>query len=147
MPSPQPFPQPDVPRHADAPPVPAPVPVSVPAGVALLRVLAPKCRAAARIDLFKACALLTLNRDQAAQAYAEALVRTLSQGLGRMPVLHRVGSAELSFDEAWLAALFAAQARGDEGSFTFLIRCRLGRHAARPIGFLAAGLAARLDAA
>jgi hypothetical protein len=126
------------PRHAE------PAPAAIPPGVALLRVLAPACRAKARLDLFQACAMLSLDRDQAAQAYAEALVRTLAQGLGRLPVLHRAGTAELSFDEAWLAALFAARARGDDDSFTFLTRRRLARGAARQIGFLVAALAARL---
>jgi hypothetical protein len=121
-----------------------PAPQPIPAGVALLRVLAPACRAKARLDLFHACAMLSLRRDEAAQAFAEALVRTLAQGLGRPPVLHRAGTPEMSFDETWLAALFAARARGDEDSFTFLIRRRLPNGAARQIGFLVAALAERL---
>ncbi len=111
----------------------------------MLRVLAPACRAKARLDLFQACAMLTMDRGQAAQAYAEALVRTLAQGLGRMPVLHRAGTAGMSFDEAWLAALFAARARGDDDSFAFLIRRRLARGSERQIGFLVAALAERLQ--
>jgi hypothetical protein len=122
----------------------APMPAPIPPGVALLRVLAPACRAKARLDLFQACAMLATDRDQAAQAYADALIRTLEQGLGRPPVLHRAGSAELSFDENWLGALFAAEARGDAASFAFLIDRRLARAAARQIGFLVAGLARRL---
>jgi hypothetical protein len=135
------MPMPNALRH-DAP---DPAPAPVPRGVALLRVLAPACRAKARLDLFQACAMLAMDRDQAAQAYAEALVRTLHQGLGRAPVLHRVGEAEMSFDERWLAALFDAQARGDDDSFAFLIRRRLTRGATRQIGFLVAALARRLE--
>jgi hypothetical protein len=119
-------------------------PVAIPSGIAMLRVLAPACRAKARLDLFQACAMLSLDRNQAAQAYAEALVRTLAQGLGRLPVLHRAGSPEMSFDEAWLAALFAARERGDDDSFTFLIRRRLACGHERHIGFLVAALAERL---
>lgn len=122
----------------------APAPVAIPSGVALLRVLAPACRAKARLDLFQSCEMLSLDRAQAAQAFAEALVRTLAQGLGRLPVLHRAGTPEMSFDEAWLAALFAAKARGDDDSFTFLIRRRLARGHGRQIGFLVAALAERL---
>lgn len=118
----------------------------VPGVIAMLRRMAPACRAKARLDLFHACAMLSLDRGQAAQGFAEALLRTLEQGLGRMPVLHRAGSAEMSFDESWLAALFAAEARGDADSFAFLTRSRLNRAAVRQIGFLVAGLQRRAAA-
>jgi hypothetical protein len=121
-----------------------PAPQAIPPGVAMLRVLAPACRVKARLDLFQACAMLAMDRDQAAQAYADALIRTLHHGLGHAPVLHRAGTEELSFDEKWLTALFDAQARGDDASFAFLIRRRLARTAARQIGFLVASLARRL---
>lgn len=114
--------------------------------IAMLRAMAPVCRAKARLDLFQACAMLSMERGSAAQGFAEALLRTLEQGLGRMPVLHRAGSDELSFDEAWLAALFAAEARGDADSFAFLTRSRLNRAAVRQIGFLVAGLQRRAAA-
>ena len=116
----------------------------VPPVIALLRVLAPACRAKARLDLFQACAMLSGDRNQAAQGFADALLRTLEQGLGRVPVLHRAGSVEMSFDECWLAALFAADARGDVDSFTFLTRARLNRVAVRQIGFLVASLSRRM---
>jgi hypothetical protein len=120
--------------------------VAVPPIIAMLRVLAPACRAKARLDLFHACAMLSVDRTQAAQGFADALLRTLEQGLARAPVLHRAGSIELSFDEAWLAALLAADARGDVDSFTFLTRARLNRAAVRQIGFLVTGLQRRMAA-
>lgn len=119
-------------------------PVVVPAAIAMLRVLAPACRAQARIDMFHACAMLSADRTAAAQAFGEALLRVLAQGLGKMPVLHRGGSAEMSFDESWLAALFAAHARGDADSVTFLIRRRIAPVAVRHVGFLIAALADRM---
>jgi hypothetical protein len=124
------------PRHAPMP--------TIPAQIALLRVLAPICRAKARLDLFEACAMLSDNRNQAAQAYADALLRTLEQGLGRIPIIHRAGSAEMSFDELWLAALFDADARNDTDSFMFLTRARLNRLAVRQIGFLITSLSQKL---
>jgi hypothetical protein len=129
-------------RQPDAAALHAP---QIPHELALLRVLAPSCRAKARIDLFQACAMLSNNRAQAAQAYADALLRTLEQGLGRAPVLYRAGSPEISFDEQWLAALFAADARDDQDSFTFLTRARLKRIAVRQIAFLIRSLAQKLQ--
>jgi hypothetical protein len=120
--------------------------VVVPPAIAMLRVLAPACRAQARIDMFHACAMLSADRMAAAEAHAEALLRVLAQGLGKPPVLHRTGSAEMSFDETWLAALFAAHARGDRDSCTFLIRRRVAPVALRHVGFLVGALADRMAA-
>jgi hypothetical protein len=119
-------------------------PAVAPPAIAMLRVLAPACRAQARIDMFRACAMLSQDPMAAGQAYGEALLRVLAQALGRMPVLHRAGSAEMSFDESWLAALFAAHARGDADSVTFLIRRRIAPVAVRHVGFLIAALADRM---
>ncbi|WP_168219799.1 hypothetical protein [Pseudotabrizicola formosa] len=119
--------------------------VEIPAAVAALRRLAPRCQAGARLDLFRACAMLSAHADVAARAYAEALLRGLAGVLGRAPVLHQPGAAELSFDEAWIASLLAAARRGDAGSVQFLLASRLPRHAWRQIGWLAAQLAQRQD--
>jgi hypothetical protein len=97
--------------------------------------------------MFHACAMLSADRMAATQAYAEALLRVLAQGLGKLPVLHRAGSAEMSFDEAWLAALFDAHARADRDSFTFLIRRRVAPLALRHVGFLIGALADRMTEA
>ncbi len=119
--------------------------VEIPAPVAALRRLAPRCQAGARLDLFRACAMLSAHADIAAQAYAEALLRGLAVVLGRVPVLHQPGAAELSFDEAWIASLLGAARRGDEASMRFLLASRLPRHVWRQIGWLAAQLAQRQE--
>ncbi|SER47174.1 hypothetical protein SAMN04490244_101167 [Tranquillimonas rosea] len=106
-----------------------------------LRLSALRCRAASRTDLFQACALLGTDPEAGAPAFAEALVRTLDQGLGRRPILYRPGAADLSFDERWLISLVAALRRGDEASATFLLNSRLVHGARRSLGFLAARLA------
>ncbi|MDO9639964.1 MAG: hypothetical protein Q7J44_15615 [Pseudotabrizicola sp.] len=115
----------------------------IPAPVAALRRLAPRCQAGARLDLFRACAMLSTDSGVAARSYAEALLRGLAVVLGRVPVLHQPGAAELSFDEAWIASLLGAAQRGDEASMRFLLASRLPRHARRQIGWLAAQLAQR----
>lgn len=121
--------------------------LSVPATAALdkLRSTATRCQAARRLDLFCACRMLSGDTKEAGTAFARALIRTLSQGLGRAPVFFRPGSREVSFDERWLISLISAVQKGDEPSFEFLIRSRLGRHTHRPTAFLVRNLAMRLD--
>lgn len=128
-------------------PAPAPQPVGDPALARLnkLRLLALRCRSAARLDLFQACALLSTDRDIAANAYADALFRTLDQGLGRPPRIFVPGCRELSFDERWLMALIAATENGDEASRTFLLASRLRPEARRALAFLVKNLTDRLD--
>lgn len=119
--------------------------VEIPAPVAALRRLAPRCQAGARLDLFRACAMLSGHAEIAAQAYAEALLRGLAAVWGRAPVLHQPGAAELSFDEAWIASLLGAAGRGDESSMRFLLASRLPRHVWRQIGWLVAQLSQRQE--
>jgi hypothetical protein len=89
--------------------------------------------------------MLSGDTGEAGTAFAAALIRTLSQGLGRPLVFFKPGSREVSFDERWLIALVAAVQKRDEPSFEFLIRSRLARHTHRPTAFLARNLAMRLD--
>ena len=110
-----------------------------------LRLVAMRCRAAARLDLFRACTLLSHEPVEAGRAYAEALLRTLPQALGRAPVLRRPGCPELSTDEAWLLRCLERAAAGDLPSLDFLLSSRAARESRRPLGFLIGNLARRLD--
>ena len=103
-----------------------------------LRWVALGCRAAARVDLFKACATLALDRDVARQAHAEVLMRSLPQALGRLPVFYRPGVADTSFDEDWLLRIVDRHRASDAGSVAFLLRSRVPDHARRNLGFLIA---------
>ena len=103
-----------------------------------LRFVALGCRARARTDLFKACALLSTDKSQSIRAHAEALVCCLGEALDRRAVLFRPGTAELSFDEAWLVQLAAALHRGDEPSTRFLLQSRVAPQHRRHIRFLIA---------
>lgn len=101
-----------------------------------LRFVALGCRAKAKTDLFEACALLSVNRTQSFKAHAEALMLCLNETLGKRAVWYRPGTAQRSFDEAWLLQLAAALAGGDEGSATFLLHSRIDRQHHRHIRFL-----------
>ena len=104
--------------------------------ISLLRMSALRCRAAARADLFEACALLTLDPQAAKLAYADVLVKTLREVLGKQPVFFRPRVAALSFDESWILSLIRAHARSDQPSFRFLIDARVSHHSRRSIAFL-----------
>jgi len=112
--------------------------------LALLRVLMRRCRAKARVEVFEACRLLMHNPREGAQDYADALLRILSTGLPKGPVIHDLRAQERSFDEDWLLALFSALQRDDHASITFLLCARLPLHLRRPVGWLAAELVQRM---
>jgi hypothetical protein len=123
-------------------------PARLPAPSAALdkvRRLALRCRATRRIDLFRACQMLSEDGREAGTVFADALIRTLAQGLGQAPVFYRPGSREASFDERWLMSLMGAVQAHDLPSFEFLIRSRLARHTHRHTAFLVRNLALRLD--
>lgn len=105
-----------------------------------LRVVALECRVAAQMDLFKACALLSTQPDVARDAHARALIKCLRQVTSRTTTFYRPGTAEVSFDEAWLVQALSAIKRGDGDSFTFLVRSRVPREHQRLIGFLIRGI-------
>ena len=112
----------------------------------MLRFIGARCRAMARTDLFKACAMLSDDRSRAVEAVCTALLRSFS-GTGDMPRLrlYEVTSTEVSFDERWLLAALSAARRGDTDSLTFLLARRVPAHARRQIGFLVAALIDAMD--
>ena len=101
-----------------------------------LRHAARDVRCKSYVDLFGACAALSGNRDVAATAAAEVLMRCLAQALGRRPVLFRHGEAETSFDEKWLMSLAKALRSDDQISATFLLHSRVPVYARRNVVFL-----------
>ncbi len=103
-----------------------------------LRFTALACRSKARTDLFEACALLCVDRNQSFKAHAEALMLCLNDALGQRAVLFRPGTPERSFDEAWLLRLAASLSRKDEASARFLLHSRIDRAHHRHVRFLLA---------
>lgn len=110
-----------------------------------LRLLALRCRAARRIDVFSACALLSLDRSEAARAHAAAFLRAIPQAIGKAPVFHIPGTAEISFDEAWILRLIQAIQAGEGDSIAFLIASRVKPCHRRQLAYLAKGLSEGLD--
>jgi hypothetical protein len=108
-----------------------------------LRITALECRVAARTELFIACALLAAEKDAARDAHARALLRCLRQAIRTNPVFFRPGSAEMSFDEAWLMRALMASKAGDSDSLAFLIRSRVAPQYQRQVVFLIKGIACR----
>ncbi|MEM1073736.1 MAG: hypothetical protein AAF665_09540 [Pseudomonadota bacterium] len=101
-----------------------------------LRLVALRCRSAARVDMDQACALLMANPADSQMRHAETLMRGFRQAVGRRPVFHRPGTSDLSFDEAWLGRLFEAVERSDDDSFRFLIKSRVPRWTQRNLAYL-----------
>ncbi|WP_089885256.1 hypothetical protein [Citreimonas salinaria] len=110
-----------------------------------LRRTARSSRCKSYVDLFGACASMSGNRQVAAQAASDVLMRCLSQALGRRPVLYREGEREMSFDEAWLMALVRSLQADDVASATFLLHSRVPKHARRNLVFLLQRVAEDFD--
>lgn len=101
-----------------------------------LRHVARDARCKSYVDLFGACATLSVNGHVARYAASEILVRCLSQALGRRPILFRDGECETSFDEDWLMSLARSIKTNDQASTTFLLHSRVPKHAHRNLVFL-----------
>lgn len=115
--------------------------------LSLLRVAAAEARAAPRLGLGPACALIAADPNAGAARHVDALVRVLPEALERRPVIRMPGGGEPSFDEAWLCALLEADRRGDAASLAFLLRRRVAGRARGRLLALLRGLRASLDAA
>ena len=109
-----------------------------------IRIIALECRAAARADLFRACALISGERHVARAAHARALVHCLHEAIGVRPVFLRPGVVEMSFDEAWVMRCLTAARHQDGSSFEFLLRSRIAAHHRRSVAFLMHGISDRI---
>ncbi|WP_299368716.1 hypothetical protein [uncultured Tateyamaria sp.] len=103
-----------------------------------LRVTGLRCRVAAHTDLIEACALLTLEGEEAQRTYLGTLVKCLPDALGRRCIWHTPGTQELSFDEAWFVQCITSIRKNDTDSIEFLLRSRIVAADRRYIGFLLA---------
>ncbi len=78
-----------------------------------------------RHDIFAACDLLACDRHVATTTYAEAILRTLPQTLGRRPMILRPGDVVITFDESWLLALLHACGNENRDNIAFLANSRV----------------------
>lgn len=101
-----------------------------------LRLSAMECRVAARTDLFEACALLTMEGEDAKRTFIATFVKCFSQAV-RAPVKwYQPGATDLTFDEAWVMRCLSAIRSDDHSSLAFLLRSRVAPADRRYIGFL-----------
>ncbi|MFV1441629.1 MULTISPECIES: hypothetical protein [unclassified Phaeobacter] len=101
-----------------------------------LRLAAMGCRAAARTDLFEACALLCVDGEDARRTYVDTLVKCLPEAMPRRIKWFRPGTAEVSFDEAWVMRCLSCVSAKDYDSLGFLLRSQIDPARRRYIGFL-----------
>jgi len=70
------------------------------------------------------------------------IVLTAPQGMGRSMKFYRPGTADISFDEAWLLSLVDAARRGDALSMRFMTGRRVAPQARDSVLFLVSRIAA-----
>jgi len=101
-----------------------------------LRMAAMGCRAAARTDLFEACALLALDGEDAKRTFIDTFVKCLPDAT-RAPIKwFAPGTVEMSFDEAWVMRCVSRIVADDQDSLSFLLKSRIAPAERRYIGFL-----------
>ena len=86
------------------------------------RTCAMEVRAYPRLDILKACQLLSLDIDLLSSEMLEIFIRSLPEAFGRQVVIHNPGTKQLSWDEKWLLSMIEAVSRADYDSVHFLIR-------------------------
>jgi hypothetical protein len=101
-----------------------------------LRLCAMGCRVAARTNLFEACALLTLEGEDAKRTFISTLIKCLSDAVHAPIKWYQPGASELTFDEAWVLRCLSSIEVGDTISLEFLLRSRVTPAARRYIGYL-----------
>lgn len=101
-----------------------------------LRLCAMDCRAAARTDLFEACALLSLHGEDAQRTFAATLVKCLPGAVNAPVKWYAAGATDLTFDEAWVLRCIACIRADDPHSLSFLLRSRVRAADRRYIGYL-----------
>ncbi|WP_187430783.1 hypothetical protein ROLI_020140 [Roseobacter fucihabitans] len=103
-----------------------------------LRLVGMGCRVAAHTDLFEACALLSLDGEDAKRTYLGTFVKCLSDAVCKRIIWFSPGSREMSFDEAWIMRCLTSIQQKDTASLDFLLRSRVTPADRRYIGFLMA---------
>ena len=103
-----------------------------------LRFTSMECRAKPQTNLFEACALLHVTQSAERDAHADALMRCLSEALGKPAKLFAPATTEVSFDEKWLIQLAVASKAQDEASMRFLLTSRVSAENRRLVRFLMA---------
>ena len=86
------------------------------------RACALEVRAFPRLDMFKACQLISCEIELLSSEMLELFIRSLPQAFGRQSIFHLPGTGRLSWDEKWLLSIVNAVSRADYDSVHFLIQ-------------------------
>ena len=70
-----------------------------------VRACAKEVRAYPRLDMFKACQLISMDIELLSSEVLEILVRSLPQAFGRHLAIQPPGTLHVSWDEKWLLSL------------------------------------------
>ncbi|SOH94827.1 hypothetical protein SAMN06273572_105253 [Monaibacterium marinum] len=132
------------PLHLSAQPAVTPAHIEADYALPLLRITALQCRAGRRTELWQACRVLSPHGP--VEPFAQILVATLSEALGREPVFYAPRTLQRSFDESWLLRLLERRMAGDTASVEHLIRARVQAQSQRYFRMLICGLADRISA-
>ncbi|MFT6091670.1 hypothetical protein [Sulfitobacter sp.] len=101
-----------------------------------LRLAAMGCRVAARTDLFEACALLTLDGEDAKRTFVETFIKCLPGATQKQITWFAPGATELSFDESWVMRCLFCIWDGNASNLSFLLKSRIADADRRYIGYL-----------
>lgn len=101
-----------------------------------LRMAAMGCRTAARTDLFEACALLTIDGEDAKRTFVETFVKCLPDAAQSQIKWFSPGVVQMSFDEAWVMRCLSCIADDNTDNLNFLLKSRIAVSDRRYIGFL-----------
>ena len=111
-----------------------------------LRFLMISCRIEARLSLDEACKLIQVDKKKSAHFFADSILRTLDEALGKPLVLRLPGEKSYSFDEKWLARLITSFRNKDHLNIKFLLNSRVENLNKRSyIYFLVNGLSQDID--
>ena len=104
------------------------------------------CRIEARLSLDEACKLIQVDKKKSAHFFADSILRTLDETLGKPIVLRLPGEKSYSFDEKWLARLITSFRNKDHINIKFLLNSRVENLNKRSyIHFLISGLVEDID--
>jgi hypothetical protein len=87
-----------------------------------VRACAKEVRAYPRLDMFKACQLISMDIELLSSEVLEILVRSLPQAFGRQLTIHPPGTLHISWDEKWLLSLVNSVSISDFDSVKFLVK-------------------------
>ena len=87
-----------------------------------VRACSKEVRAYPRLDMFKACQLISMDIELLSSEVLEILVRSLPQAFGRHLTIHPPGTLHISWDEKWLLSLVNSVSISDFDSVKFLVK-------------------------